>query len=164
MAYDPQHPPRRQILDDDGATHAYTLIPFSGSEGWQLAVRLFAIAGAPLGSLLSGGSAASIDLGAAVRDLTSALLASDSASLVKLLLRNATRDGASLDNPANFDRAFQANFGELAEALVWTVEVNGFVRFFGRLLTAAGGSLPGLASRFQPAPGTFSPGSPTVSG
>ena len=151
MSFDPSNPPRRQILDDDGAPHAYSLTPFAGREGWSLATRLFALAGAPLGkildSVLTEGSQANLDLGAAVRELSGALVGGQSDALVLALLRNAIRDGIALDNPVAFDRAYQANFGELAEVLIWVVEVNGFVNFFGRLLTRATAS--GAVSRFQ---------------
>jgi len=150
MTFDPQHPPQRQIADDDGAQHSYSMIPFAASEGWQIGTRLFALAGGPLGKvidgLFAGGTKSNLDLGEALRDLAGALLASGSDGLVKALLRNSTRDGQPLDNPANFDRFYQANFGELAEALAWSVEVNGFHRFFKRLLTKASAS--GVAAKF----------------
>mgnify|MGYP001587946047 CR=1 FL=1 len=167
MSFDPANPPRRQIQDDDGAVHEYAVLPFGASEGWRLAVALFALVSGAAGKLVDallgatdGGKdvslgklmAADLDLGGAIRDLAGALLSSDGRGevLIKQLLRNTTRDKASLDNIANFDRAFQANYVELAEALAFVVEVNGFVRFFGRLLTRsgqlAGKSLPGHRS------------------
>lgn len=171
MAFDPSAPPRKQINDDDGRPHDYRIVPFGASEGWRLAVALFALVGGSLGKLLSGllGSGkgadlgklldADLDLGAIVRDLAEALMSAEGngEQLLKRLLRNVTRDGKSLENVAVFDQAYQANYGELAEVIVWAVEVNGFARFFGRLLTQAGTASP---SRFPSTPGSFSPGSP----
>lgn len=173
MAFDPANPPRKTINDDDGRPHAYTLLPFGASEGWRLAVALFALVGGSLGKLLSGllagagGSGtgtgslgklleADLDLEAIVRDLAQALLGAEGhgEQLLKQLLRNVTRDGKGLDNAAVFDLAFQANYGELAEVVVWSVEVNGFSRFFVRLLTQATGSAS--PSRSPTGPGTSS--------
>jgi hypothetical protein len=169
VSFDPAAPPKRQINDDDGTAHAYVTLPFGASEGWRLAVALFALVSGAAGKLLDsllgaaeGGAEinaakllnADLDLGGAVRDLAGALLSMDGRGevLVKALLRNTTRDGAALDNPSNFDRVYQANYGELAEALAFVVEANGFVRFFGRLLTRSGAGR--LVGKSQPAPRT----------
>ena len=172
MAFDPRNPPRRTVLDDDGQPHEYTLTPFGSSEGWKLATELFALVGPPLGKLLGGviekGAAglldANVDLGVVMGDLTHSLLGST--PLVRSLLRNVTRDRQLLDNPAIFELAYQANYGELAEVLAWVIEVNGFVRFFTRLLTKAGGAanlLASLPSRSQPGPSSSSGDSTSAS-
>lgn len=69
--------------------------------------------------------------------LVERLVAADCPGLVREVLANVTRDDKPLDNPANFETAYQANYGELAEALAWAIRQNGFHRFLLRGLSKA---------------------------
>jgi hypothetical protein len=141
MARDQQN---RTILDDDGAPHAYVLTPHKPSDGLKIGPRLVALAGPALASLIGGfGSGPAnltklleqdLDLGAMAKELSLAILREDVSDLAKKMLAGSLRDGMPLDNSAAFEVAYQANYGELAEALAAVVEVNRFVLFFSRIV------------------------------
>ncbi len=147
MARDPQ---TRKIDDDDGRSHEYTCVPFGAADGMRVARQLFVLAGPSLAGVLGKvkpGKAAELmdidlDIGAIIQDLVVALGAVELDVLARDLLRLASRDGRPLGGcsaaSAEFDTAYQANYGELVEALIWTVEVNRFGGFFRRLGGLAG--------------------------
>jgi hypothetical protein len=155
---------KKLSLDDDqGQPHSYLIGAHPASEGLRLASRLFALVGAPFGKLLdvlvSSGEEADVDLGGISSQLSRALLEADMPALVKDLLRYTHRDGVDLANGVMLDTIYQANYGELADALAEVVEVNGFARFFSRLAKRAGRGMGGLVGQLSPLrPGSSSAG------
>jgi hypothetical protein len=141
--------PKKVIIEDDfGQPQTYLILPHPASEGLRLATRLFALIGAPIGKLLESvadkGLDTNIDLGSVVSELAQAIVAEDAPALVKDLFKYTHRNGVDLSNQAMLDSAFQANYGELAEALAKIIEVNGFIRFFSRFAKKAGANLAAL--------------------
>lgn len=142
------------ILDDDGNEHEYGIHPHAAGAGFKLATELFGLVGGSLGALLNtvmgAGSLkavlatdlSAIDFGAAINDLAMSIASSDTPGLARRLLRHTVRDGKPLTKQAHFDAAFEANYGELAEALALSVEVNRFVGFFKRSFSSAAARLP----------------------
>lgn len=156
-------PHKLTIDDDQGQPHNYLIGAHPASEGLRLASRLFALVGAPFGQLLdvlvSRGEEADVDLGGISSDLARALLEADMPALTRDLLRYTHRDGVDLGNAVLIDAAYQANYGELAEALAEVVEANGFARFFSRLAKRAGRGVGGLVAQLsQQKPGSSSAG------
>lgn len=139
------------IANDNGEPVEYRVSPHRTSQGLQVAARLFALAGPSLGSALGKVNLADIrrltdldlDLGAVAGELARAVASEDLAGLASDLLRNVIRGGVPLDHPGAVDLAYAGNYGELAEALVWVIQINGFLRFFGRLSVRAGVGVPG---------------------
>uniref|UniRef100_A0A6M3KS12 Putative tail protein n=2 Tax=viral metagenome TaxID=1070528 RepID=A0A6M3KS12_9ZZZZ len=135
------------IQNDDGVDVRYQAAQHPGTEGLRLAQRLFAVAGPALAPLLDtarrSGLDAEIDLGGIVSALADAASSVDGPALVGDLLRYVVRDGVPLRNTGAIDVAYGANYGELAEALAWIVERNGFARFFSRLAARAGAKIGG---------------------
>lgn len=158
------------ILDDDGAPHAYHITPHTASEGLRIGSRLVALAGPALGGLVgkvvgAGQLAAALeddlDLGALARELGVSLAAENVPDLVQKLLSNCVRDKLPLSNLGAFESAYQANYGELAEACAKVIEVERYALFFrrtvgriGSALSQSAGSPPAPASSSPPAPPT----------
>ena len=145
------------IDDDDGQAHAYAITPHPGGEGFALATRLFGLFGGPLGGLLDAVDLAkpgkgsildqSIEFGGLARGLAEAIAGCESVDLAKRLLSHTLRDDADLGGTkaaAEFDRIYEANYGELADAIFASVEVNRFATFFVRAAKKAAGMLPGI--------------------
>ena len=143
-------PRKFTIIDDCGDSHAYEVITHSPEKGLALTFRILELLGPTLGKaitgFLQGKDRASImdsemdgeAIGAAVEALAVSLVKQNAVGLIKELLSNATRDGQALDNPAHFSVAYQANYGELSEAMVRVIIENGFHRFLSRLLLKTG--------------------------
>jgi hypothetical protein len=161
-------PADRQILDDDGAAHNYAIVAHPAVDGLKLAAELFGLAGPTIGKALDilksaavkaakghsvsgpqpAGEAArgvmeellgtDIDLKGMIAEISQAIACSDLSGLAQKLLRYTTRDKVALDSPMAINLAYGANYGELAEALAYAIEANGFARFFVRLAARAG--------------------------
>lgn len=125
-------------------------------EGVKLVSQLFAVAAEPLGRVLNsllaqvlqkiisgeisldadikeglaGLNLEQFDLSSVATDLKVALASIDELKLIKSLIKYAIRDGQPLSNDAAFDRAFQKNYGELAQLIVKIIIENGFLGFF----------------------------------
>ena len=136
------------IRDDSGQDHSYTLMPHPTTDGLKLGGKILSVVGVPsikaiLGGTPSKGSVldSEIDPEALEKgfgELVAKLLDGQFIDLVKDLLKHTTRDNMPLDNPAVFDGAFQANYGELAEALIWVIIQNGLHLFLVRAFGKAG--------------------------
>ena len=138
-------PKKLSIESDNGSPQPYVIIPHPAGEGFRLATRLFAMAGPALGHLadvaLSGKLDERLDMAAIVSELASAAASADAPGLLRDLFRHTHRAGLDMGSTALFDSAYQANYGELAEAAIAIVEANGFARFFVRFARRAGASL-----------------------
>lgn len=132
-----REPWKTVLTSDDGEQVQYLATAHPAGEGLRLATRMFGVVGKPLSGLLeaagSGGLDAEVPLGKVVRELAEAIAAEDAPGLVRELLRYVVRGKDSLDRPGAIDLAYAANYGELADALAWVIERNGFIRFFSRL-------------------------------
>ena len=144
------------IRDDSGQDHSYSLTPHPPTEGIPLAGRILDVVGVPasklLADMMSTGSLAAVleqdlkfspeQIERALQLIISRLTDGAFLALIKSLLRYAQRDNKPLSNEAMFDMAYQANYGELAEALLWVIRENGMHRFLGRLPKAMGKTSP----------------------
>lgn len=123
----------KQILDDAGKPHAYTVFRFGAREGFALQPRIAKAIGDAGGALIDGlkgigGSALDADVakvdGASIGRAVTLLaerVASDG-DLAMDLLKYAIRDGKQV--PEVYDEVYAGNYGELYRALFWIVEVN----------------------------------------
>lgn len=128
-----------KINDDDGVPVDYALVPHRASEGLDLAKRLFVLAAPMLAQAQAASSVGDMDAGKVAEALGAALAASDVPAMVADLLKNTRRNGLGLDQPGAVDLVYAGNYGELADAVVWAINCNGFHRFFVRLAGQAGG-------------------------
>lgn len=138
-----REPATRTIFDDDGAEHSYIGIPHPAQEGMKLALKLLGLIGPSLAMVLVDAFKGSknmedvlntdLDLKGAIGALCEKLALEATAQLLREMLRYVKRDGQDLKNDGIFGMAFQANYGELIEALKFAAEVNRFDRFFKRM-------------------------------
>jgi hypothetical protein len=161
------------IPDDDGVDHDYTATTLPTEDGCRLALQIADVLSGAAGSALTaisgilrsvaGGKVTAAEAQALVsRDLDLSSLASlpgrlltaGGPGLMRAMLagvkrattaEDGTRSAADVGKPDGFNDAFAANYGELARAISWVVEIN-----YGPSWTAllAGGSSPSS----QPAP------------
>lgn len=147
------------LIGADGRAHTYEVTPHNTEEGLPIVGRLMQ-AGIPAVAALIGGAAGQGGAGllsqiAALRsgvtpaaDGIAALIGSldvpglgdkiaqaipqlDIARLGPELMRRATRDGAQLANPAEFNKAFRANYWELIAACQKVIAFNRFLPRLG---------------------------------
>lgn len=104
------------LLDDAGEPHEYTCTPHPALEGMQLGIELFGL----LGESLDVSKGLSTSFGG----LSAGLLKRGGPKLVVRLLQHCARDGARLEKDADFQVAYQANYGELIRACDWVIKVN----------------------------------------
>ena len=137
--------PETKIYDAWGGEHAYKITPFGALEGVELLVQLGSIAGQPagegaqgigLGALLgAGGDMEAVGdtrvnvplLGKAASGLCLALMQAGATRLLIRILANTERrgdDGIWSKCGAEFNRIYQANYGELFQAVGWSLQVN----------------------------------------
>ena len=148
MAREPQ---TITICDDDGNHHEYLCTPHPAGQGVKLGVQLLQFVGPGIVGILRevlkqvekerGTDKITINklIGSEINfgplaDAAGGLLSNlgSAPELVKELLKNTVRDGKLLSNNAEFDIAFQGNYGELIEAVMWAFGVNRFLGFFSR--------------------------------
>lgn len=147
------------LIGADGRAHHYEVIPHNTEEGLPIVGRLMQ-AGIPALAALIGGAAghggagllaqiASIRSGATPAadgiaaliggmdvpglgdKLAAAIPQLDIARLGPELMRRATRDGAQLANPAEFNKAYKANYWELIAACQKVIAFNRFLPRLG---------------------------------
>jgi len=144
-------------------TTPYSMTYHPAGEGVKLVSQLFAVAAEPLGRVLNsffaqllqkivsgeisldadlkeglaGLDLNQFDLSSVATDLKIALGSIDELKLIKSIVKYAIRDGQPLSNDAAFDRAFQKNYGELAQLLIYLVAENGFLGFFSNAFTGS---------------------------
>lgn len=145
------------LTDAQGESHEYMITPHAASDGTRLCLRIMAMAGEPLGRLVSGNLGElielfksgeidldgeidkelaklkdlDVDLGATVRDIQAAIAEAGDEKFFRSLLRHTYRDGDPVHQEHNFDRFYQANYLELFQAVWKSVQVNGFLGFWG---------------------------------
>ena len=170
-----QHSPIT-IIADDGIGHEYVIIPFGAGEGWPLGMRIAELISPPLGVVIDGLVGGLDDVPDAINKLQAGVtqvadggigamgssigslagvLAGDMA-LVRQLVKHVTRDGQKLSNPAVFDMAYQANYGELLMALYHVLRVNWgplFARRFGGYLAKIQARFGAVAQPTETPPG-----------
>jgi hypothetical protein len=119
------------IKDVDGNPHEYLITLHPPTEGeilmWQLAELAGESLGGILSAALSGGSLdldAGIDFSAAGRDVANALRRTNMPAFRAALLKHTIRDGKRLDDPMNFNEAYQANYAEIFLAMKEVLQVN----------------------------------------
>jgi len=147
------------LIGADGRAHHYEVLPHNTEEGLPIVGRLMQ-AGIPALAALIGGAAgqggagllaqiASIRSGATPAadgiaaliggmdvpglgdKLAAAIPQLDIARLGPELMRRATRDGAQLANPAEFNKAYKANYWELIAACQKVIAFNRFLPRLG---------------------------------
>lgn len=145
------------LKDAQGQEHQYLCIPHKTSDGTKLCNRILAIAGEPLGRVLSSNLVTliemfqqgkidvdsdadqligvlkdlDIDLGSIVGDIARAVALAGDDKFFKELLKHTTRDGKQLTDPANYEPAYQANYAEQLQAVAKVIMINGFIPFLG---------------------------------
>ena len=121
------------LNDAQGQPHAYVCVPHKTSEGTKLCNRILAVAGEPLGRVLSSNLVVlielfqtgeigvdsspeeliavlkrlDIDLGSIVRDVALAVAAAGDDAFFRELLKHTTRDGKQLVFCSNRDHAVE---------------------------------------------------------
>lgn len=151
------------IQDDDGNDVVYHITPFGAGQGAKILRQLLPILVGPLaqaiGSLSKQGDDVKVDgagLEGAIRGLSQALASHGDDDLYRRLLSGAIREqaGAKIKpyEAMGFDSAYQANYGELFEALYISCKINfsGMIRRIMRDL-GNGEGLDGLIKRFSAA-------------
>lgn len=153
------------VSDDFGNQHSYIIIQHGGREGARLAARVLRVVSGPLGSLaasVASGSKSEIDLSpealsSAFRNVAVSIAEEGPDSLLEDVFRHTVRDGRRLSG-AEFDTAFQGNYGEMVEAAVVVLRHN-FEASFRRVPFA------GLSSRLTTTSSTTSSaGAPSTGG
>lgn len=137
------------LCDGDGVEHTYEVLPHNTDEGLPIVGRLMqaglpglaaALGSGVLPTLLAARSGAKvdpaallagIDVGALGEKLGAAIPQLDLARLGPELMKRTTRDGAPLANPAEFNKAFRANYWELISACRAVIELNRFLPRLG---------------------------------
>jgi hypothetical protein len=124
------------IEDRDGNPHNYMIVLHSAADGEALMWQIAAMAGESLGGVLQaalgGGLDSAIDFGAAGRDIAQALKGNNMPKFRADVLKHTTRDGHALADPVQFNKAYQANYGEILKAMREVLRVN---RLFPQLDT-----------------------------
>lgn len=161
------------IPDDEGGEHDYTATTLPTEDGCKLAIQaadvLSGVAGSALTAIagifrsLAGGKVTPAEAQALISrnlDLTcvasipAKLMSAGGPTLMRSMLagvkrgttaEDGTRTAADVGKLDGFNDAYAANYGEMARAIMWVVEIN-----YGPSWTAlfAGGSSPSL----EPAP------------
>lgn len=119
------------VSDDFGTSHSYIVVQHGGREGARLAARVLRVVSGPLGTLAAvaaGKGGAELDLSAeglasAFRSVAVSIAEEGPDSLLEDVFRHTVRDGRRLAG-AEFDTAFQGNYGELVEAAVVVLRHN----------------------------------------
>lgn len=124
------------IKDDEGTEHRYHTVMFGASDGFTLKMRLGKILGVGLGGALEftigSGSLDSGHISQAGPAIFNQILAEGGPAFLRELFRHTSRGGAKLSEKTAFDVAYQGNYGEMYEALLWVLKVN-FGGMTGRL-------------------------------
>lgn len=132
------------LTDSQGQSHSYTCSAHSAIEGQEIMFQLLAAGIGALGPVItsiasSGGKISEIldkdtshifsqiDVSAATRELSSFLMRPETAELVKSIFQFTYRDSMHLYNEGNYGLAYQANYGELLQAIWKVVNYNGFL-------------------------------------
>jgi hypothetical protein len=155
----------RDIADDNGEQHTYTITQFAARRSIGMQTRLAKTLAPLLAGLDFKGDPGGM-LESAItfngQHLVNSLLANLDEKKVEQLLLDllaaTRRDGIEI-TPAAFDGFYAANYGELAKAILAVIEVN---RFFG--LGNAGGGLTALLKAglsLAKSPNTSSPNGPS---
>ncbi len=137
-------------LDDDyGGKHTYFVILHPAGTGWPLGLKLLKLFGPALGVVMDGANMGSVgdalgavtkaaadmemnatEMGTTVGVLAGELL--DDPALIRSVFEHTNRDTFKLEG-ASFDSAYQANYGELVQALYRVIKAN-FGPLFRRYL------------------------------
>jgi len=166
----PITPKTRELEDADGVEHVYSILPHPAEEALELlpkVVRILGEVSGPLINALPRGQEAPSDvtnmteLGASVagdvdgEQLSKALVAlanefvaAGGAKFCKELLKYTTRRTPGVEGEqkvaVEFGKVYQANFGELAKAVLFAVEINFAPSLRDKL--GSGGSLEKMLS------------------
>jgi hypothetical protein len=125
----------------DGEKHTYDVALHPGLEGSQIALRLYTMAGEPLGELVqtfaqsddldgeddAGELLSEVDMSSVVSNIRDAIMSLDSEAFLLEVLKYTDRDGQPLKKEINFDEAYRGNYGELWQAVWKVIEANGFL-------------------------------------
>lgn len=126
----------KTLKNASGDAVTYTITPHPAEEGFELLPKVVKVIGRGGGPLLDAFKGALEDesaeldgeaLGRALVGLADEIVAQGGAQLCKEILKYATRQppgGAAEKVAACFNVAYQANYLELGEALIWALEVN----------------------------------------
>jgi hypothetical protein len=137
--------PRREytteIKDDYGDGHVYTLIQHPADEGFDLLTKILKIiapsVGAIMDSLKREGDAEELSLldsdidagklGAAIGELSDAIVSAGGVDFCKRLLKHTTRvdsEGTEQKVAIHFSKIYQGNYAEMGKAVWFAVEKN----------------------------------------
>lgn len=131
----------KTINDDEGNPHTYVVTQHGGREGVRLLGRVLKVVSGPLGILaaVAGSSVAgqpsttddaegavdaldAASVAKALRESASALVAEGPDSLIEDILKHTFRDTEPVAKV--FDKAYQGNYGELGEAVLFALTAN----------------------------------------
>jgi hypothetical protein len=136
------------LSDADGAEHHYQVVLHPPEQGQRILWALVALGGEPLGALLGGvvgqlvlgdktigdlvdssveDVLGEVDWSAVGRNVSEAVRRTDMPTLSKALLAHTVRDTKQLRDPTNFGAAYQANYGEMLQALWEIIKANRFL-------------------------------------
>lgn len=139
--------PRREytteIKDDYGETHVYTLIQHPADEGFDLLTKILKIIAPSVGAILDSLKRedtkkgeefnlldSDIDagkLGAALGELSDAIVSAGGVDFCKRLLKHTTRvdsEGTEQKVGIHFSKIYQGNYAEMGKAVWFSVEKN----------------------------------------
>ena len=130
----------KTILDAAGGSHAYVVTLHPAEEGFELLDHIMEVTGGSAGQLTSGATwdmdSAVGSIGKILSELAMRVREKGNAQFLKQILKYAVRDGkkfspaiAMSDAAWTFNSAYTGNYGEMAEAVQFILEVN-FRSFF----------------------------------
>jgi len=131
-----------KLEDHDGNEHVYDVALHPASEGSEIAIRLYTLAGDPIAELISAFASnedlsedddateliEDVDMSKVSSNLREALMSLDTTEFIREILSYTDRDGDNLGDKTTFDSAFRGNYGELWEAVFKVIRANGFLR------------------------------------
>lgn len=113
--------------------HRYVAVPHPATEGMAISFRLTSMAMGVLGKILSSDvdlaelTEKDLDLAGIMSDVSAFVGHEDAPALFRSILTYTSRDGAPLRADANFNKAYNGNYGELFDAAVRVMVGNGFL-------------------------------------
>jgi hypothetical protein len=154
----PLTPTLKDITDDYGASHQYSITPHPAEEGFVLlpvVLRIIGEAGGPLVDAFKSSDPEAIleseingvALGLALSNLANEIVAAGGPKFCKDVLKYTTRvnsDGKEEKAAVAFNVIYQGNYGELAKAVFAVLELNFAPSLRARL--ASGGLSQTIAS------------------
>lgn len=139
-----------ELEGEDGEMHSYKVDLHPGSKGARLAIKLYSLAGEPIGELIqtymkvenidldseNGAQRllSEVDFSDVAKHVRAALTKLDTDELIDDVFCYTRRDGQDLSKRTYFDQAYRGNYGELFRAAWKIVQANGFLSSFATFM------------------------------